>query len=151
MDNETRINSIRAILPEFKLAAGLRGEPDAEVIGDLLCNLAHYCEAEDISLGLALYRASGNYADEASKGAQFEGISIDCDRIVTGAEPKGAKRIWTISCDMEDGERPVVDIVHCDRKPTWAEITKIHPHLDGYHPDEDRVAIEEYTDIPTIS
>lgn len=55
------------------------------------------------------------------------------------------KRLWTVAVVDSDSEKPVVDLVYCDHEPTWAEVVKIHPHLDQYSPDEDGVFIEEYT------
>lgn len=74
MDNSQRADSIRGILSNFKTAAGLRGEPDAEVIGDLLCNLAHFCDEGEIDLALALGRARLNYEAESRLGNQFDSI-----------------------------------------------------------------------------
>ncbi len=76
--NEDRSKWAARALSEFMVATGT--EP-GDVVSDLLCDLAHFCDRHQLSLAHELNRAESHYSDETlnqdtevSEGQQFDGI-----------------------------------------------------------------------------
>lgn len=138
MNSFQRADSIRAILSDFKKAAGLEVEPDAEVIGDLLCNLKHYCDEEEVDFDLAMHRAEINYDAEVVNRQDKRG------------EPEPLK-LWTVM--YHHGSGTTVDLVRCAHKPTPEEALAALPHIEQAEAGAgEYLEIEEYaeTAIATI-
>lgn len=63
--NEERASWAQRAIDAFEVATNMEGEPLETVVGDLLANLMHLCDAEDLDFGHLLARARYNHEAEA--------------------------------------------------------------------------------------
>jgi hypothetical protein len=62
--NDDRAEWAAAALDTFRERCYQLPEEPITVLGDLLCDLMHWCDRNEVSFAEALENAQGNYADE---------------------------------------------------------------------------------------
>jgi len=71
--NDERAELAQGLLNQFMKKTG--ADPE-DVLADLLCNLAHWCDRNDTEFERELRRAASHYGDETvGRGAQLDDIS----------------------------------------------------------------------------